>query len=73
MPMIDLVAPGTGEPLREECDHLVSPRGEKYPAVGGIPRFVPSDGLRGVVRIGGEDSYVSAGRGISVQDLTLAR
>lgn len=44
MPMIDLVAPGTGESLREECDHLVSSRDEKYPAVGGIPRFVPSEG-----------------------------
>lgn len=41
--MIDLVSPISGKPLKKEDDFLVTPDGEKFPVVDGIPRFVESD------------------------------
>jgi 2-polyprenyl-3-methyl-5-hydroxy-6-metoxy-1,4-benzoquinol methylase len=41
--MIDYVSPASGLPLREEGGSLVSGSGERFPVVGGIPRFVSSD------------------------------
>jgi len=38
-----LGCPETNEPLTRDGDALVSPAGKRYPIVGGIPRFVPSD------------------------------
>ncbi len=41
--MIDFVSPFTKQPLSQENGLLVSPAGEKFPVVKGIPRFVPQD------------------------------
>ena len=41
--MIDFVSPFTKEKLSRENGHLISPRGESFPVIKGIPRFVPQD------------------------------
>jgi SAM-dependent methyltransferase len=35
--------PRTGEPLTRAGDELIAPGGERFPIVGGIPRFVPAE------------------------------
>src|SRR6186713_2131632 len=39
-PMIELVSPGSKQLLSLRNDQLVSPSGESFPVVNGIPRFV---------------------------------
>ena len=38
-----VIDPIDGQLLSRDDDHLVSARGQRYPIVGGIPRFVPAE------------------------------
>ncbi|MBL0256269.1 MAG: hypothetical protein IPQ03_01630 [Bacteroidetes bacterium] len=41
--MIDFISPKTGEDLILSGNSLISTKGESFPVIGGIPRFVPAD------------------------------
>ncbi|HRS38057.1 MAG TPA: class I SAM-dependent methyltransferase [Bacteroidia bacterium] len=41
--MIPFVSPSSRQTLRLEGDFLVSPSGERFPVINGIPRFVPAE------------------------------
>ena len=41
--MIDFISPKTGEDLSLSGNSLISTKGESFPVIGGIPRFVPAD------------------------------
>lgn len=41
--MINFISPSTGEPLTLSGNSLVSSKGDAFPVVGDIPRFVPQD------------------------------
>lgn len=41
--MIDFISPLTGEKLTRENDHFISAKGEMFPVINGVPRFVEQD------------------------------